>query len=283
MVQIDLYQPGKVSTSITFPSGWNELTLKELHTIAQSILLNFKNATEAKAMVFLSIFKNRCKEAGLPQDYVKKLDAEDCAMKSIELTEFVYKANELTKQPYPVLQVAFNNCPLVPKKEMIGPEDDFNNLTAGEYEDCEIHYMQFREDPDPKHLAQMAAILYRPKDTKYLQFNAATNEYVKYDTEKVAKKLLITARQQPWILYTIYLWYIGCSNQLRLIFPQTYSGGKQSEPDLLAFTKVIHAAAGPKNGNRQEVRCTLLKELLFESEQEIIKANELAEYYERNK
>jgi hypothetical protein len=280
VVAINLYQPNKVNTSINFPTEWNELLLQELHSIAQSILLNFKMPSAAQAMVFLSLFKHRCKQQGLPADYLKKLDAEDCAINGMPLTEFIYTANNLTRQPYPILPLAINNCPLVPKKEMTGPEDDFNNITCGEFEDAEIFYHQFKAEPKPEALAHLASILYRVSGDKYLQFNAADGTYTHYNADKLYPKFL---KLQPWVLFTIYLWYVGCKEQLPKLFPNVFSsaGSSDAEPDMMVFTKCIHAAAGAKNGSRSQVRLTLLKELLYEIELETIKAKELQALYDK--
>lgn len=272
MIEIELYQPGKVNATINFPQEWNELLLPELHSIAQSILTSFKTPEEAKAHVFLSIIKHRLKEKGLPKDYINRFDAEDLACKSIDLTEFIYKENGLTKQPYPILEVDFAGCFYKPKKKLVGPEDDFDSLTAGEYEDAEIWYHQFKEDPCANNLAHLATILYREKEVKHLQYDAANNTYHQYNADKAYPKF---QKLEPWILYSIFLWYEGCSLNLRKLFPETFTGVKSAEPDIMAFTKCIHAAAGVKNGTRDKVRCTPLKEILFDAEQEIIKANEL--------
>ncbi len=276
MTEINLYQPGKVNINISFPTEWNELLLSELEIVSQSILQNFKVPSAAKAMVFLSILKSRCNI----KDIEKRMDAEDATINGLPLIDFIYNKNNLTKQPYPVLKIS-GFLSLYTKKKLFGPEDDFNSLTCGEFEDAEIFYNEFKTNPSEKPLVHLAAILYRPENVKYCS-NHPSKGFVQYNADKMVPHFMKLA---PWKLYTIFLWYAGCREQLPLYFPNAFGGtaGKNDEIDFLAFTKCIHAGAGPKNGSRNEIRQTLLKEFLMEMELESIKAKELQQQYDAAK
>jgi hypothetical protein len=273
VIEINLYQPGKVNTTILFPTEWNELLLAELNIISQTILQNFKLPGAAKALVFLKILQNRCRLKNIG----KRIDAEDATINGLPLIDFIYDKNNLTKQPYPVLKIS----KFLPTK-FIGPEEDFNTLTCGEFEDAEIFYTQFKQEPSEKPLAHLASILYRPKNTKYCRSHPVKG-FVQYNAEKEVPRFMKLA---PWQLYTIFLWYAGCREQLPLYFPNAFGGGSSdsnTEPDFLSFTKCIHAGAGPKNGSRNDIRQMLLKEFLMEMELETIKAKELQQQYDAAK
>lgn len=260
MIEFELYQPEKVNTRVSFPTSWNELFVEELNIIAQSFLETYK-AAEAKALVFLSLLKIR---VGKDVPGIEtKLDAEDCALNGLPLIEFIYRSNDLTMQPYPKITLSDGI-------EYYGPADNFDKLTCGEFEDAEIFYNQFKADPDGILLSKLAAVLFRPKDIKYITYNKDQNEYVHYDIEAPS---LLFRKLKAFELYTIFLWYEGCRSQLPKRFPNCFKAGPEesSQPDFIGFTKCIHAGAGPKNGTRTDIRRGNLNEFLFDCEEEIIK------------
>ncbi len=270
MIEINLYQTNVVDASIPFPSEWNEFNLQELHLVAKSILTNFATPAQATAALFRSLLKMRCGKK--VKNIEKRLDDEDAVINGLPALDFIYKENNLTKQPYPTLRLSTFRF-----QTFYGREDDFNNLTCGEFEDCEIFFNQFVIEPDATTLANLAAILFRPKNKKYLGYNDRTKSFEEYDSERMVphfKKL------KPWVLYSIFLWYAGCRSQLPKIFPNCFGAARQPteetrEPDFLIFTKCIHAGAGPKNGSRNDIRCTLLKEFFLEIELQNIENQEL--------
>ncbi len=267
--EINLYQTGIIDATIPFPADWNDFTLEELHMVAQNILTYFDTAHQAQAGLFLKLLTHRCNKVA--PNIMKELDAEDAVINGMPAIDFIYKENNLTKQPYPILSLTTSAAP------MYGPEDDFNNLTCGEFEDCEIFFNQFVVDTDPELLTKLASVLYRPKNVKYLAFNPQTHGFDRYDAETMAPRF---KKLSAWELYTIFLWYAGCRAQLPKIFPNCFGAAKAPgeetrEPDYLIFTKCIHAAAGAKNGSRSEIRCMLLKELFFDIELQNIENQEL--------
>lgn len=237
--------------------------------VAQNILTNFETPHQAQAGLFLKLLGNRC--SNIAPGIFQKIDAEDTVINGLPAIDFIYKENNLTSQPYPTLSLTISSAPLY------GPEDDFNNLTCGEFEDCEIFFNQFVIDSDPDQLTKLAAVLYRPKDKKYISFNPNTHTFSRYDADIMAPRF---KKLKPWELYSIFLWYAGCRAQLPKIFPNCFGAAKAPgeetrEPDFLIFTKCIHAAAGPKNGSRNDIRCMLLKELFFDIELTNIENQEL--------
>lgn len=262
MITIDLYQPPNLDVTIDFPSAWNELTLPELHKVAQSFLAEF-TGDQSKAFLLLNLLKGRC--GNQVQSVEHRLDAEDCVINGLPAIDFLYNGIELTQQPYKKIM-------LPDGRWMFGPTDDFNNLTCGEFEDAEIFFNQFKESPTDETLALLAAVLYRPKRVPYLRFIPHANEYKTYDIEKAAPEF---KKLKPWELYTIFLWYSGCRAQLPKFFKECFEGGDAEESDVNVFTGCIHAAAGPKNGSRNDIRRTLLKEFFTDLKLEKIAADKM--------
>jgi hypothetical protein len=277
MVTINLYQPRKISYEISFPSEWNELWPEELFLICKHQLSQFKTLHEQLAAIFDGLLLSRtgCLKKKLPNNFNLFIDLDDAAMNALPLIDFLHKENRLTKQLMPVI-----NLPRMFGKKMYGPTDDFNNLTCGEFEDAEILFYDFLENPRTESLAHLAAVLWRPKDVTYMQFNRKKNRWLTYDHEQHYTSFLQLKNYQ---LYAMFVWYAGCRNTLPLIFPTMYKPDpkqqKSSEPDLMAFTKCIHGGAGPKNGNRDDIRRTLIKEFFMELELEAVQAEKLLEEY----
>lgn len=276
VVEINLYQPGRVNDTIQFPSQWNEFNLQEIHIIAKTILSNFATAPQANASLFLNLLRMRSSKKF--KGIEKHLDGEDIVINGYPAISFIYKENNLTRQPYPKIKL-----PGLSFRNYYGPADDFNSLTCGEFEDAEFFFNRFKIDQTAEHLAHLAAILYRPKNIfsnkikKYHRLIKNTDSYETYDAEKIYLKF---KKLKPWVLYSIFLWYAGCREQLPKIFPNCFGASKQEteetrDPDFLIFTKCIHAGAGPKNGTRNQIRCTLLKEFFLEIELQNIENIEL--------
>lgn len=266
MVTVQLYQPGAVNFTFPFADNWNELTTAQLQVVSH-VFHQLKEDGEAKAALLYGLLDMHRKK--LPPNTIKKIDIDDLATVGQDLVSFIWEDNLLSKQPYPVIRLGWF-------KKMIGPESDFDNITCGEYELAEICVHQFYQDKDIKHLAELAAILYRPKNVPLFLYNLKRNEYIQYPYEKQTASFLLLPVE---VLFTIYLWYCGCRNWLTKFFPNVYGSGEGGQPDMQAFTKCIHAAAGEKNGTRQQVRLLKLKEILFEMEQEMIKAKEIEKKY----
>jgi len=263
VVAIHFYQPGAVDISFDFPTEWNELLPEELEAFARCQLTEYAVAGQDKAEFLRALITIRARLSGkgLPGDFFERLSIDDAVTSGFDLLNFLYEKNELTKQPYPILE------------GFTGPADDFNSIICGEYEDCDFFFNQFREEPAPEPLARLAAVLFRPKGTPYLKWNGKANEYERYDIEKVLPKFLAI---DGAILYTVFIWFTGCRNRLPLYFPTAFKsdGSASDEPDFTAFTQCIHGAAGPKNGTREKVRTLPLKELFFDLEQEAKKVED---------
>ncbi len=271
MVNVQLYQPGNIDFSFSFPEEWNEFTAPQLQVIARYVFSEIKNVFETKAALLMEMLSM---EKKIPATALEKIPSEQLSAYGLQLIDFLWKENTLSRQPYPSLTVKGKYGI---SKKMIGPADHFDNLLCGEYEQADIYFTQFLQENKTEHLAALAAVLYRPAGTPLYKFNYRMNEYKQYNFEK---NIPLFLRLPQEVLLTIFLWYTGCRYLLTLTFPNVYSKGKgDGQPDPMAFTKCIHSAAGEKNGSREKIRVTLMKEILMEMELQIIHANELEAHY----
>lgn len=273
MITIELYQPKKVNATVNFPTHWNELTTQEIITIS-NIILTCTNAEWVQFYLFYALLESRIKsqKIKLCKGWKQLLDKEQLATETKEVVEFIIQKNNLTKQPFTTLNVGF---------KVVGPQDAFTSLTCAEFEEAEVHYLQFKQKPNEEALINLAAVLFRPKNQDFIYFNKRKHQFVQYNYEK---ELPHFKKLEPKILYSIFTWYDGCRSQLPQMFPNLYSGENKNhntEIDFFSFTKCIHAAAGEKNGSRTEIRRMKLLELFFDMEQETIKSIELKQQYEK--
>lgn len=264
MQSISLNKPGAFSYKIDFPENWNELTTAELELVAKAQLAHAENEGVSKAVVFTSIIDHRATAIGikLPADWKQNLNYDEAAAQGFDAIAFLYISNFRTVNPYPTL--------LLGKKRVIGPEDDFNEITCGEMEDCEVSFLRMQTEPSLELLAKIAAVLWRPRNAKY---KSKTSD----------QRLHLFKKLPEAVLFSIYIWYTGCRNRLPLYFPEVYAGGETAdEPDLLSFTKCIHAGAGVKNGTRENIRSISAKEFLFDMNLEAEQARKMKEEHDRS-
>lgn len=265
MISVNIYQPRKINLDITIPSEWNDLTEPELHFIAKTLLEvdNVENEVRPKILKFLL-------ESRIPHELLFQLSLiSDKLIDLLPCLDFIFKKTDLTNLPAPIRFGIKKYMPV-----------SFDAITCGEYEDCEVVVSDFETEPSADQLARLAAILFRPAGVPYMKFRAANNSYAVYNSskkEKLFKKL------KPGHLYSILIWYISCRSMLPRFFNELYRGGKSSKNSKRVFTDTIHAGAGPKNGTRDQIRCTKLYEFLYDCNQEAIKARELQEEYDKIK
>ncbi len=209
--------------------------------------------------MFLTLLHSVCGKK--VKNIVNRLDAEDATLNGAPTVDFLTTENNLTKQPYKKLWLPFSWKTFIAK--VSGPADDFNDLTVGEFEDTEMYFNEFKANPNGESLANLAAVLYRPGKKRYLRKHRWNGSWIFYKSEKLYPQFKKLSALE---LYTIYLWYSGCREQLPKYFPEVFDGPQtqNDEPDLMVITNCIHNAAGPKNGLRNEVRITLLKEFMQE-------------------
>lgn len=268
MVTVNLFQSGGINAYVHLPNSWPELQAAEIIEFSRLQLVYADKQNAAKAALLLFLIKHRAKQqkVNLPRLWQLSINRENFGIDGMPLLDFLYNNIEMENNPLPIISIN-----KIFKTKLYGPEANFTNLTCGEFEDAEQQYFQFIEQPNPNALAHLMAILWRPKNTPYHSYNKSTY-------------LTSILRLKPEILFTVYLFYTASRNRLPTLFPTIYEGdgSKADAPDMMAFTKCIHAAAGPKNGTREHIRKMLLLELLFDMELEAVNAKNLQKEYEQH-
>lgn len=273
VIEVNLYQPGSLNISIQFPADWNDLHTDEVMEVCKQQLIPGNTQALARAAIlrFIINFRTRMTHKKLPAKWMQLVDAEDAVLNGYPLLDFIYNDNTLTKSPEHKIKL-----PGILPLTVYSPGNTFENITCGEYEDAQFFFNEFYADPAGDPLARLASVLWRPKNTPYIRYNYKTDAYTTYNSSRVLKRFKAL---HPARLYAIFTWYNGCSNLMPKLFPTVHEkhADKKQEVDIMAFTKCIHAAAGPKNGTRAKIRMMKLYELMFDMEQEAIAAKKLKE------
>ena len=268
MNSITLYGSG-VNQSISIPSEWNELNYQELKKYCQLVLVPNLQEAEAKVKFLLFLLESRSAvKAKAFRQIIMGLNEEDVAS-NYNLVNGFFSFNSMTKNLIPEIEISGH--------KYTGREDDFNDLTCGEFEDADIFFNQFTETRDEMAILNMMAILYRRDNAPYMTIHPQTG---KLETANLEVAVEVLKQVEPWKLYASYIWFFGCKSALPDYFPTVFESGDGNKArDPHAFTKCIHAGAGPKNGTRDDIRVTLLKEFFMDMEIEAVQAKELNEKY----
>lgn len=258
MVTIALNKPGAFSHKIEFPSSWDELSTSEMELVSVEVMAQRQNQAINKAYIFTGLIEKRAAEQKikLPADWKSNLNYEQAASAGFDAIDFIFSSNTRTINPYPALKSG-------KFKTFNGPDDDFNSMTCGEFEDSQFMFFQFNQTSDISHIAKLTSILWREKGKSY---EAKDDKRVEF-----FKKLPVEQ------LFSILIWYSGCLDRLGLFFPNVFKKDSNGSPDPNAFTNCIHYGAGPKNGTRENIRKMLLKEFLYDMELEAKTMKEHAE------
>lgn len=228
MIQIQLYKPRQYDITLNFPSTWEELSFAQLKYIAKCFFSRPLPATSLfLSMLHLQLLQNHYKDA---DNIIKLLNPEDVALHYTGLTQFISQRISLTKNPFSIPGVT-------------GPKDSFEDITVGEFEECDIALREFNQGKK-ESLRELFTIYFR------------TNISLPFDDMLVAALL-----------------FVGCKNQLPSMFPLVFPEAEEttennSPTDPLALTRIIHMMAGTKNGTRDHIRKTPLLEFLYECQLE---------------
>jgi hypothetical protein len=245
---------------INMPSSWDECTFADLLAIISS-----DDSDISRQNLTLSLIKNRLK----PKEYkvLENLNAETFYENYKILTDFLNNTCTLTQFPQDVL---INTA-------LHAPANDFNCITVGEFEICSEHFNNYlakeynNDDEQFVELCEMFFYFLRPASStgKRIPIDAITV----VDKKEVTKNIQALSAQA---LAIILLWFVGCANKLPTYFPLSYSttNAGNAQPDPMAITKLIHAAAADKEATaRTTIRQMLLKEFMYDLELKLQKTD----------
>lgn len=231
--------------TVRVPSSWNELSLSQIEAIAE-ILSKTILPSEVKLRVLMALigvrrtwfptraqryfkrYMNQIEAARKARDYAAIKQINDELADLLQLTEFVFKENTLTRNPLPSLSVVTKAltgpvwAPFVlplRRKKLVGIQGDFSSLTVGEFDQSNKHYIEYCKDKRISHLATIAAIIYRPVvKGKRVLFAIAVDQL--YDYEAIAPSILKHISRTK--LLAIASWYSACHHATTTANPHIF-------------------------------------------------------------
>lgn len=217
------------------PQSWNELTPRQLRSLAKS---HFLIKSEAAKQLYLCYrFLN------IPFWLFLRLQRSDV----LHLYEHLSKLlgdNNLSRTLLTRVRSGLEHW--------IGPDHYGKNMSFLEFIRADTAYTSFLQGGEFIHLNTLAAVLYRPSRTDVFisapDFNGderiPLNEYHLAERVRQASRIPLVDR------YAILLQYAGLRHYLQERYPETFSGGK---PSRHGWAGVIVSLAGEKFGDDDAV------------------------------
>jgi hypothetical protein len=200
----------------------------------------------------------------MPAHWELRINIDDLATGGMDALAWVKEPAQLTNQPFATLETG--GLTLHSRlTEDYGEFKSFgSDITAGEFEDAEALYYQFVHNGfKVEDLARMVAVLWRPEGEAY-------------DPNKLEARTQALRQADPVALFLCQMWFNGCRHVLPRLFPTIFEKtGDNDSPDPMAFTKCIHAGAGPKYGTISQVRNLPLIEFMFGLELEALQVKKM--------
>ena len=257
MQTVSLIKDGK-AYDFEIPESWNEIKREQLPDFISAGFTD--NITTAKIQALLMLLTDYA-QGKFPTQWLYDVDHEDMAL-ALDCVNFLFDTNLLTNTPLVKMKLAGT--------EILGPADNFDNMTVGRFEAAGVHFTLFKTNHDYTHL-----------DDFILELLSFSPGMEKSQCLELVRKIDIKMK------LALYTWFAGCINAAMQIpeIAAVYedNGGEPGEVNLAAFTICIHGAAGPRNGLREQIRQQNIKEFLFDIGLQMIDAERQAEELEKMK
>lgn len=229
---------------MVLPSEWNELSQKQLITLAD-IKHNEKDPVEQliKALHVLSGM-GTMKFLFLPKDVI---------VNASEHIKWVFEENTLTTQ-------------LIPEwSNFFGPDSHFDNLQMHEFNHAEMAYQELVITEQPEYLDRLVAILYRQGKPNYdHERNPDADHRIPFKYGDITWHMGIVARWPEKVKLAILLWYDGCRMELISAYPQIFKKSEAKDQNLYeGLFNLMHSVAGEKYGTFDEVENSYVHKILM--------------------
>lgn len=194
--------------------------------------------------------------------------------KIYQMSELIDSFFETNEEKQKVIKQYYIHNP-IPKfrgafRLFYGPDNDFENVTFGEYIDGLEAFINFDQTNEPDYLYELTAILYRKKSFSLKGFDREV-----YNKSSVKKRAKFFKNQHLGILYGVYLYFAsfqkyitnaqvfvqGNEIDLSILFDQ--KADKSELPGLGMKGALLSMAESGVYGDKNGVRKTLLWDVLI--------------------
>lgn len=227
MKELIYHKRKKKTGSILLPENWDEITSKQYLQLVQLFHANILDPDVAvdKALYIL-LNKNLFSYLILP------LQVRQACYDHVL---WVFEEKQITKQ-------------LLPKyKGLYGPESEFDDLTMVEFHHAEIEYAEAIKNNENSNeaLNKLIAVLYRPM---------ANGKRAPFTFELIEPSLKQIDRWPMNVKLAILIWYDGCRQLLRELYPLAFEGSSDSGDNYFSgLYLMMRSIAGNKYGTWKDV------------------------------
>lgn len=284
------------NTLLHIPAQWDELNRHYLELIAGLSRLNFDEYAFKTHLLFhgAGIYLKKLSPGPNPADKTETLYQVRLADKSTafltpnqvaelgNLFNFLFKTEEEDGQ---VLRISLESRltrQLIPRFKVgptyyYGPSDKLFNITLSEFIHAENNLKRYAQEKDIRHLDKLIAILYRPQDNSYDPdaANYKGDRRTPFNDHRFEERADKFRKLTPNIKTCIYLWYTGCQWWYQQKFPHVFSKKSAGEDNGLGFLNLIDALTGGDVSKTDEIRRTLLMDVMVHLERAALDYEEM--------
>lgn len=213
-IEIELKAPGAAKFKrycFSGPGEWNEISRAQLLAFARLGL----NPDQGRAKVDLigPMYQ-------MPNKIIAKLSRGHIAAITQTL-DFLYQENTLTVNKLTILSPKTGSL-------LLGPKDSFQNTTWREFIVTDKYFRAFSKSQNIEILDYLISVLYRPKNSdraagrKLSTSELKTDERQPFNLMDLSQARAVVSGLDLSEKYAILFFYIGCYNELKLLYPNIF-------------------------------------------------------------
>ncbi|MBV9989384.1 MAG: hypothetical protein JO301_17020 [Chitinophagaceae bacterium] len=245
MVEI-LYTAGKRNKKATLPENYNELSRRQVIAISRLFLVGYP--PDVAQLEALRILLNR----SLIGLYRIPLQAKSAMLEHVD---WVFARNGLTRQFLPRY------------RRFYGPAGEWDNLTMGEWSNCEVYYEWMVNDRDENAINYLIAVLYRRRKKQYpVKLDPDGDLRVPYNHHETAYWAAKISRWPIAVKMGILNWYDGCREYVINSYDVFEPGTTEEEKKAPGMMEVIRGMCGATYGSFDQVEKMNVHKALREME-----------------
>jgi len=242
---------GSKTTQLNFPNSWNELTPAQLLYIAdywqawQWLVKENLPLLKVRAQLLLALSGlTKRKDVKALCDQLSFID-ESTEENILDVTNFVFEKNTLTKNLFPKLRGKFFTS-------WVGPRDRLADLSIYEFSFAFDCYLKYSKTNDEKQLNNLVAILYR-EGTSRDEFLKSGNTKVPFILNLVEQRAKQITKLDDKYKQAVYLFFSGCLDALATQYPLIFKSSGSNNTNA-TFIDTIIGMSGDKFGSFDETK-----------------------------
>ena len=143
-------------------------------------------------------------------------------------------------------------------KKLYGPESEFDNILMAEFHHTELAFYNIANNPEQEEDAinELVAILYRPRKPKPydIKRNKEGDVRIPFHYAEVVWNKKIVAKWPMHVKAGIVMWYDGCRQLLRELYPQAFSQKSSNSRNYFdGLFETMRSIAGTRYGDFDKV------------------------------